>query len=205
VANADFFTEYLTGLQANITPLGGGKSYLANVGDIRSQGVEGDVTWSITDDLTLSANGSYNDAHYTNYPNAPPPAGEPASVVTQSLTGRPVFQAPKWIANVIGRYEWTVGDNIKPYAQVQYSYRSSVFGDVQDSPASLIPAYSLVNARVGAKFGGHYDASLWIENALNQVYFQTLSSASIPGAGAFGFSGLLGAPRTFGATLRAEF
>jgi iron complex outermembrane receptor protein len=116
-----------------------------------------------------------------------------------------VFQAPKWIANVIGRYEWTVGDNLKPYAQVQYSYRSSVFGDVQDSPGSLIPAYSLVNARVGAKFGGHYDASLWIENAFNQVYFQTLGSASIPGAGAFGFSGLLGTPRTFGATLRAEF
>ena len=73
VANFDFFTEYLTGLQANITPLGGGKSYLANVGDIRSQGVEGEVDWSITDGLTLSANGSYNDAHYTSYPNAPAP------------------------------------------------------------------------------------------------------------------------------------
>jgi iron complex outermembrane receptor protein len=205
VANFDFFDEYLTGLQANITPLGGGKSYLANVGDIRSLGVEGEVDWSITDALTLSANGSYNDAHYTSYPNAPPPAGEPASVVTQSLTGRPVFQAPKWIANVIARYEWEVGETLKPYAQVQYSYRSSVFGDVQDSLGSLIPAYSLVNARVGAKFGGHYDASLWIENALNQTYFQTLGSASIPGAGAFAFSGLLGTPRTFGATLRAEF
>jgi len=205
VANFDFFTEYLTGLQANITPVGGGKSYLANVGDIRSQGVEGEVDWSITDNLTLSANGSYNDAHYTRYPNAPPPAGEPSSVVTQSLTGRPVFQAPKWIANVIGRYEWAIGDNLKPYAQVQYSYRSSSFGDVQDSPGSLIPAYSLVNARIGTKFGGHYDASLWIANALNQVYFQTLGSSSIPGAGSFAFGGELGTPRTFGATLRAEF
>jgi len=205
VANADVFTEYLTGLQANITPLGGGKSYLANVGNIRSQGVEGEVDWSITDGLTLTANGSYNDAHYTSYPNAPPPAGEPASVVTQNLTGRPVFQAPKWVANVTGRYEWEVANNIKPYAQLQYTYRSSVFGDVQDSPGSLIPAYSLVNARVGAKFGGHYDASLWIENAFNQVYYQTLGSLSIPGAGAFGFGGELGTPRTFGATIRAEF
>lgn len=45
VANIDLFTEYLTGLQANITPLGGGKAYLANVGDIRSQGVEGELDW----------------------------------------------------------------------------------------------------------------------------------------------------------------
>jgi iron complex outermembrane recepter protein len=205
VANFDVFSEYLTGLQANITPIGGGKAYLANVGDIRSQGVEGELDWRVTDGLTLSANGSYNDARYTNYPNAPPPAGEPASVVTQNLTGKPVFQAPKWVANLIGRYEWEVGDNIKPYVQAQYSYRSSVYGDVQDSPGSLIPAYSLVNARIGARFGGHYDASLWIQNAFNQTYYQTLGIASIPGAGAFGFSGELGTPRTFGATLRANF
>ena len=205
VANIDLFSEYLTGLQANITPIGGGKSYLANVGDIRSQGVEGEFDWRVTDGLALSANGSYNDAYYTNYANAPPPAGEPSSVVTQNLTGKPVFQAPKWVGNLIARYEWEVGDSIKPYAQAQYSYRSSVFGDVQDSPGSLIPAYSLVNARVGAKFGGHYDASLWIENAFNQVYYQTLGAASITGAGAYGFSGLLGTPRTFGATLRVNF
>jgi len=205
VANVDLFSEYLTGLQANITPIGGGKSYLANVGDIRSQGVEGEVDWRVTEGLTLSANGSYNDAHYTSYPNAPPPAGEPSTVVTQTLTGRPVFQAPKWVGNLIARYEWEMGDSIKPYAQAQYSYRSSVFGDVQDSPGSLIPAYSLLNARVGAKFGEHYDASLWVQNALNQVYYQTLGAASITGAGTYGFSGLLGAPRTFGATLRVNF
>ena len=205
VANFDVFSEDLTGLQANVTPVGGGKAFLANVGDISSQGVEGELDWRVTDGLTLTANGSYDDAHYTSYPNAPPPAGEPSSVVTQNLTGKPVFQAPKWTANLIGRYEWDAGSNVRPYVQAQYSYRSSVFGDVQDSPGSLIPAYSLVNARVGARFGDHYDASLWIENALNEVYYQTLGASSIPGAGAFGFSGLLGAPRTFGASLRVQF
>ena len=190
VANFDFFSEDLTGLQANITPIGGGKSYLANVGDIRSQGVEGEVDWRVTDGLTLTANGSYNDARYTSYQNAPPPAGEPSSVVTQDLTGHQVFQAPKWIANVVGRYEWGVRDDIRPYVQAQYSYRSSSYGDVQDSPGSLMPAYSLVNARIGASFGGHYDASLWIQNAANQVYYQSLGIANITGAGAYGFSGL---------------
>jgi iron complex outermembrane recepter protein len=205
VFNFDVFSEYLTGLQANITPIGGGKSYLANVGDIRSQGVEAEADWSPIEGLTLSANGSYNDAFYTRYPNAPPPAGEPSTVVTQTLTGRPVYEAPKWIANLIGRYEWSLGDGIGPYAEVQYTYRSSAYGDVQDSPGSLMPAYSLVNARLGATFGGRYDASLWVENLANTVYFQTLGAASITGAGTFGFSGQLGTPRTFGATLRAHF
>jgi iron complex outermembrane receptor protein len=203
--NLDVFWETLTGLQANITPLGGGKSYLANVGNILARGVEGEVDWNVTDGLTLSGNASYDDTHYTSYPNAPAPAGEPASVVTQNLTGAPVFQAPKWVVNATARNDWTWKDNISPYVQAQYTYRSSVFGDVQDSPGSLIPGYSLVNARVGAKFGDHYDASLWIENAFNTVYFNTLGVASIPGAGSFGFSGELGPPRTFGATVRATF
>jgi len=194
----------LKGLQANITQPGGGKSYLANVGDVVSRGVEGEVDWEVTEGLTLSANASYNDAHYTRYPNAPVPAGAPASVVTQDLTGAPVYQAPKWVVNAIGRYEWTWGA-LEPYVQAQYTYRSKVFGDVQDSPGALISGYSLVNARIGAKFGGHYDASLWVSNALDQVYFNTLGAASIPGAGQFGFSGQLGPPRTFGATLRASF
>jgi len=39
--NIDAFYETLKGLQANITQPGGGKSYLANVGDVVSRGVEG--------------------------------------------------------------------------------------------------------------------------------------------------------------------
>jgi iron complex outermembrane receptor protein len=106
------------------------------------------------------------------------------------------------------RYDWAWKNDIDPYVQAQYTYRSSVFGDVQDSPGALIPGYSLVNARAGATFdGGRYDVSLWINNAFNAVYFNTLGVAGIsPGnGGQFGFSGLLGAPRTFGATIRAKF
>jgi iron complex outermembrane receptor protein len=131
--------------------------------------------------------------------------GVAGAAATQNLTGKPVFQAPKWIANATGRYEWTATDRISPYVQVQYSYRSRVFGDVQESPGAVIPGYSLVNARVGAKFGSRYDVALWIENAFNQVYFQNLGASSIPGAGSFAFAGALGAPRTFGATLKAAF
>jgi iron complex outermembrane recepter protein len=203
--DVNVFDEDLTGLQANIA-LPGLRSYLANVGNVRAQGVEGDVDWNVVEGLTLSGNASYNDTRYTSYPDAPAPSGVilPAGTVP-SLTGKPVYQAPKWIVNAVARYEWTWNDKIAPYVQVKYSYRASAFGDVADSPGALIPAYSLVDARIGAKFGTHYDASLWVENAANQTYFNTLGGASITGSGLYGFSGELGPPRTFGATLRAEF
>ena len=204
ILNVDAFTEHLAGLQANVVPPGS-KQYLANVGDIRTQGVEGEFDWDVARGLTLTTNAAYDDAYYTSYHNAPPPVGVAGVGATQDLTGRPVFQAPKWTVNAIGRYEWTVSDKVAPYAQLQYTYRSGVFGDVQDSPGAYIPGYSLLSARVGARFDQRYEVELWIENALDAVYYQTLGGSSIPGAGTWAFTGLLGAPRTFGATVRASF
>jgi iron complex outermembrane receptor protein len=81
-----------------------------------------------------------------------------------------------------------------------------VFGQVDNSAFARIDDYALLNARIGARFGdGRYDVSLWVNNLTDKEYFNTLGSASIVGAAVYGFSGQLGPPRTFGATLRAEF
>jgi iron complex outermembrane receptor protein len=200
--NLSAFRTDLEGLQANIVPSSGARSYLANVGDVRAKGVEVDATWELTRGLDASLNGSYNDVRYTSYTNAPCPVGVAAPC---DLTGRPVYQAPKWVWNASLRYERPIADDIRGYAQVQYSYRSGVYGTVDDSPYGWIDSYSLANARIGAKFGDRYDASIWVNNLTDEQYFQTLSTAAIVGAAVFGFSGQLGTPRTWGATLRAEF
>ncbi len=202
LVNANLFWTDLTGLQANIAPPTGAKSYLANVGDIRAQGVEVEGSWQATEHLNLSANGAYNDAHYTSYPNAPCPVGVAAPC---DLTGRPVYEAPRWVANANVRYETELGNGVKPFGQAQFSYRSGAYGSVDDAAYARIKDYSLVNLRAGARFGGRYEATVWLNNALDKVYFQTLSAASIPGAGAFGVTGQLGTPRTWGVTLRADF
>ena len=201
--NLSAFHTDLSGLQANIVPSNGARSFLANVGDVRAKGVEADATWAIVDGLDASLNGSYNDVKYTSYPNAPCGVGVPGPC---DLTGKPVYEAPKYVVNANLRYEWALREGVRSYAQAQYSYRSGVYGTVDDSPLGRIPSYALANARIGAKFGdGRYDASIWVNNLTDKAYFQTLSTASIVGAAAFGFSGQLGTPRTWGATLRAEF
>ncbi|HWA62790.1 MAG TPA: TonB-dependent receptor [Caulobacteraceae bacterium] len=200
--DANLFWTELKGLQANIAPPNGAKAYLANVGDIRARGVEAEVDWRIDGHFEISANGSYNDAHYTAYPNAPCPVGVAAPC---NLTGRPVYQAPRWVANAQARYDTDLSDQVKGYALMQYSYRSGVYGSVDDAAYARIKSYGLVNARLGVRVRDRYEASVWINNAFDKVYFQTLGAASIPGAGAFGTAGQLGAPRTVGVTLRAEY
>ena len=197
------YWEDLTGLQANIYPTNGAKSYLANVGNVRSRGIEADVTVTPAEGLTLSANGSYNDATYTSYTNAPCPVGGPPVC---NLTGAPVYEAPRWIANAQAIYRFNLTDQVAPYALAQYAFRSSANGTVDDGPLTRIAAYSLVNFRLGANLDhGRYDVSLWMQNAFNTRYFENLGTSSIPGAGTWAIAGQPLTPRTFGATLRASF
>lgn len=201
--NLSAYSTDLTGLQANIVPSNGNRSYLANVGNVRSRGVEIDASVRATDNLTFSGNGSYNDAHYTSYKNAPCPVGVTGVC---DLTGRPLFQAPKWVANGTVDYHVELSDGTRPYALAQVSYRSSTFGTADAGPYSRIEAYTLANFRVGAVFAkGRYDLSAWINNAFDKKYFQNLSTTAIVGTSPFAYAGQLGAPRTAGATLRVNF
>lgn len=197
-----FWTE-LSGLQANIVPTNGNRSYLANVGDVRSRGIEVDANWRVTRELTLTANGSYNDAVYTSYRNAPCPVGVTGIC---DLTGRPLWQAPKWIANGIVDFERSLSDGVDGYAVGQISYRSGAYGAADDGPYSRIPGYAVTNLRAGIKFQeGKFDLSVWTNNVFDKRYYQNLTTTQIVGATAFAYSGQLGTPRTWGATLRANF
>jgi len=203
LVNANLYWTKLSGLQTNITPTNGAKSYLANVGDIRARGVEVDGSWQATTNLSLQLAASYNDASYTDYRNAPCPAGVAAPC---DLTGRPVYQAPRWVANASARYELDpVGDDIRPFLLAQYAFRSSVFGSVDEAAYSRIKGYYVANFRMGAQFGDRFEASVWVNNAFDKAYLQSLSSTSVPGAGAWAASGQPGAPRTYGVTVRADF
>ncbi|MGN6124689.1 MAG: TonB-dependent receptor, partial [Sphingomonas oligoaromativorans] len=190
----------LNGLQANIYPLNGAKSYLANVGKVRARGIEADASWDVTRELTLTVNGAFNDARYTAYHNAPCPVGVSGSC---DLTGSRVYQSPKWTANAIAEYRFDAGHGIAPYAIARYAYRSNMYGTVDDGPYGRIPGYGLASFRVGATFGdGRYDASAWIDNAFDKTYYQSLGASSIVGGGTFAYGGQLGTPRTAGVTFR---
>ncbi len=198
--NVDGYWTLLHGLQANIYPINGAKSYLANVGNIRARGIEVEADWKITDGLTLSTNGAFNDTRYSSYHNAPCPVGGAAVC---DLTGKRVYQSPKWIGNAVLDYRFDAGNGVVPYFIGRYAYRSAMFGTIDDGPYSRVPGYGLASFRVGATFGhGRYDASAWIDNAFDKTYYLNMNALAVVGAGTYGYGGMPGAPRTVGGTLR---
>ena len=198
--NLDVYRTTLSGLQANIVPSNGNRSYLANVGDVLAKGVEADANWRVSPILTLIANGAYNDAKYSSYTNGPCPVGVTGIC---DLTGKRVYQSPRWTANAIADVHFETASGTRPYLIGRYSYRSSFFGTADDGPYSRVPGYGLASFRVGAAFRqGKYDLSAWVENAFDKKYYLNLSTTSIVGTSPFAFAGQLGTPRTYGLTLR---
>jgi iron complex outermembrane receptor protein len=85
------------------------------------------------------------------------------------------------------------------FAAVDASYRSSFSSSATYSKYMIVPAYSLVNTRVGFRIASGWTLSVWSRNLLNKHYVDLLSAAP-------GNTGLIvgqpGDPRTFGVTLR---
>ncbi|MFN3766907.1 MAG: TonB-dependent receptor [Ectopseudomonas guguanensis] len=203
--NANLFWTEVSGYQANVYDEANRVQYLANAGQVRSRGLELESTWQPLRGLTLNANASWNDVRYTEYEDAPCPPevsfANPAA--TCDLTGHQVVGASKYIANLNGEYRWQLENRIEPYVTASYAFRSRAVGTIDDSEYGQIPSYALVNLSAGVRgdYGdGRWDASLWLKNAGDKTYFTSLWNSANGG-----YAGVLGTPRTLGATLRYDF
>ncbi|WP_022683512.1 TonB-dependent receptor [Sphingobium bisphenolivorans] len=179
-------------------------SYFTNVGKVRTRGVEADLRASPAPWLSLYGSGSYTNAKYVSYDTAPCPI-ETIGATFCNLSGGRLPGVSKWAFSAggeakaaIGR---TLGQEAEIYAGADYSYRSNFYTTASLSRYSLIPGYSLLNARIGVRaLDGSVDVQLWGRNLFNKDYYQSLSAAN---TGAI--TGTLGDPRTYGVTLRTRF
>ncbi|AOR75733.1 TonB-dependent receptor [Novosphingobium resinovorum] len=180
------------------------QSYFTNVGKVRTRGFEADLRANPAPWLSLYASGAFTDAKYVDYPNAPCPI-EVTGQTTCDLSGRRLPGVSKWAASTGGEARQGVGSVLgrdsEVYLGADYSYRSDFNTTASLSRYSLIPGYSLVNARIGFRaLDGVLDVQLWARNLTNKLYYLSLS-AGTTGA----VTGTLGDPRTYGVTLRTKF
>lgn len=180
-------------------------SVLDNAGEVRSRGVEVDATIRPIQGLSINVNGSWNDAIYSQYKNAPAPANIsiPTGVAYQDLTGQRVYGVPEWIANFNFRYDAKKVSDWQPYLSGSYSWRDWSYGNLDNSRDSVIDAYGIYNASVGGRYDlgeNQLDFSLWAKNLTNKTYVTNVWNWWNGSSGA-----ILGQPRTIGATLKVSF
>lgn len=205
--NLSVFNTDISDYQANYSVTVPGTtttvSIITNVGKVRTRGVELDATAVPVRGLTLGLNGSYNEAVFVSYPNGPCPV-EVIGQAICDLSGKPVPQAPKWIANATISYRTDLGGGVVGVVGGNYAWRSSRYGYIDDSAYTRIPGTGLLNADIGIELAdGRYQLSLWGKNLTNlrQPAAYLNYGSVVPG----NYAAYFIEPRIYGLRVRASF
>jgi iron complex outermembrane receptor protein len=203
--NTSLFYERDKNYQGTVTVTGTTRTYLANIPKVESKGVEVSLRAEPSSNLSLYANGVYDDAKFVSFPNAP--CGLENVLSTNcDLSGRPLLGVPLWTASAGGEYRHplTLGPReVEAYVGLDDSFRSSVYSTSTVSIYTRLPSLNLLDARIGIRAAdGRWDAFLWGKNITDKKYYVSTG----PGIGNTGaLLSALGDPATFGATLRARY
>ena len=199
--NVTLFRTDVSNYQANFvnTQVTPAVSYITNVGDLRSRGVEVDARATPLEGLSLGVAGTYNDAKYRSYRNAPAQYLNSYLGVID-LSGRPASGAPKWSVTGNAEYVHAAGP-VEIYGGGDASYRSGFYAAVNLDPFSRVPGYTLVGLHGGVRNpDSSWDVSLWVRNLFDKDYFNTKSVSAQFGV----VLAQLGEPRMYGITLKGR-
>jgi iron complex outermembrane receptor protein len=175
--------------------------FLANVGSLRSKGVEVESEARIGEGLRLKGFVAYNEATYASFHNSVCPAQTTA--LSCDLTGRQVAWAPKWTSNLSAEYSRSLVAGTTSYVALEGSYRSTQNTTITLDPAAQIKSYTLANLRVGTLLRNDtLDVQFWAENLFDKAYYINLLGLT-KSTGLI--QGYPGNPRTFGGTVRYHF
>jgi outer membrane receptor protein involved in Fe transport len=139
---------------------------IENGGNARIKGIENEIEWAVTNNLTLSTNFTFLDPRLTeNYcgksgvtscngqvtetPSFGPPVVGPLAPAGTNL---PI--TPKFKGNIIARYSFDEVAGWKPFAQTSWVYQSRSTPTLKVYQAQIIgtqPAYGLVDFTAGAQ------------------------------------------------------
>ncbi|KMS59832.1 TonB-denpendent receptor [Novosphingobium barchaimii LL02] len=224
--NLSIFRSDIANYQANVNngQYGVLRGYLANAGEVRSQGVEADFSVRPSERFNAYVNGAYTDATYRKFVDAPcPPELSGGTVVTGTQTpgaaGVPNALSP---ANCdisgqrlpgVSKFSFSFGAEAnvpatilgkegEAYLGYDGSVRTNFSSNPSPSAYTWVDGYSLSNFRAGFRTEAGFNVYGWVRNAFDQNYFEQL----FVGPGNTGLiAGLPGDPRTWGFTVSSNF
>jgi outer membrane receptor protein involved in Fe transport len=100
------------------------QTFTTNLVDARIRGLEGDVTWRTTPELTFNSAFSYNDSEMTKY--------RKNTTVLRPLGG-PLALSPKFQFNARLHWEKELSSGLTPFAQIGIHYVGKSISDVIDN------------------------------------------------------------------------
>lgn len=172
---------------------------VANVGSADIKGFEVEGTVRLIDGLLLDVSASDTDFKYVHIA---PQAGGPTNPNGVQYGMLPPY-TPRWKESVGLQYEIEAGNLGSFTPRIDESYQSVTWGVAVNSPRTVIPAYTLTNARLTWRNKARdLEASLEVTNVFDTYYYLTTSEISATTGVA---NAQPGRPREWGLTLKKIF
>jgi len=204
--NLSAFIQNYEGFQLNAFT---GVSFIVtSIPEVNSSGFDADFVWfTPVDGLRFQGGVTYADTEYGDFV---PPAG--ASLLLPSSN---MSFAPLWSGSFSGSYERDLGENFTVRTSLSAKFTTEYNTGSDLNPLKLQEDLTVLNGRIA--FGTkdeRWSLELWGQNLTDEEYYQVVFDAPLqnvtsatPGAlpTVNALNAFLGAPRTYGVTLRAKF
>jgi len=203
--NATLFYQKYKGFQLNT--FNGLVFVVTSVPSVISKGIDADFVWIATNDLSIQGGVTYSDTRYNL--NAAQLATLQAQTGFLGSANSRLSLAPFWSASLSSTYTQPIGDNYKMRFNIGAKYSSGYNTGSDLDPGKYQSGYVLANGRIAfSPRDEHWALEVWAENLLNTNYKQVAFNSgfqNVPTNATGVLDAFLGAPRTFGGTLRIKF
>ena len=184
---------------------------VGNAAESEVQGIEADVLYRLTEELTLNGAFAYLDATYKSFPGAGCNLAQ--SLVwtgtggcVQDLSGQPLQFAPEHTANIGVTYERELSSGLMLSAGLDYNWSDDVIVSADLDETLVQNAFGKLNARIAIAGNDQWQISVVGKNLTDKETF--MWGNDIP-LGPQGFNGsyfkLIDPPRTVEITARMNF
>lgn len=157
---------------------------LANVGRLRTQGIEVDSAFRVNEDLRISASAAYLDSKITDFPLAqcyPLQTVAQGCVTTpapahQDLSGHRPAQAPKFKLSADAAYSHPIeGTPWEAVGTASYAYQSKMNYALSGDPQTIQKAYGVLNLTAGIRDPErHYEIVAFVNNVFDKHYYANI-------------------------------
>ena len=110
-----------------------------NAADAEVTGIEGDITWAPTNNMTMGAAFSFLDTEITD-------TKTPSQDVVEGLE---LAYAPEFQGNVWMRYEWTMGNGWTAHVMPSISHSAKSYSDIITINRMDVPSWTMANVTAG--------------------------------------------------------
>ncbi|HZW16328.1 MAG TPA: TonB-dependent receptor [Brevundimonas sp.] len=219
--NATYFDQTFEDFQLN-TFLGTA-FVVESIPELTSRGVDADFVWfSPVEGLSFQGGVTWTDAKYGDFTAAD--LASPGNFPQLSLLpGARASFAPEWSSTLSINFDRNVGDNLRAGFSLAGKYMTEYNTGSDLLPYKQQDGFATLNGRIMVGSADErWTAELWVQNLTDEEYIQVAYNAPLQGS-AFQttvqpngtyynpaldtqtYDAFLGAPRTYGATLRLKY